>query len=322
MGRLFAPDTASIGATVRQNLRDGEVQVPGRHGLPETIARVIRRFNRLATHSASGSGATTILRRPHKAALLRLNARFAAAIDNLAQGLVILDRDHRLIVNNRRLYDFYPVSGPPFAMGTELRDIIARNVANGHHPDCTAEQLYCDMRARLDLGVRFSFRHALPSGLLIQAQWQRLPDLSWVGTYEDITEQQQSSARIAHMTRHDGLTDLVNRDGFCEAITRAAARTRRGDAFAVLAVRLDRFTKITDTLGHGIGNALLREAASRLCRSVREADEVGRLGGEEFAILQTAAEPPDGAESLARRIIEVLSLPFTIEGNDTTPLGF
>ena len=245
-----------------------------------------------------------------------MNNRFAAAIDNLGQGLVILDRDYRLIVNNRRLYDFYPVSGSAFEPGTPLLEIIERNVAQGYHPGREVIDLYNQMAARFAERAPFSYDHALPNGRIVHAQWSRLPDASWVGTYEDITERHRSTVQIAHMARHDGLTDLVNRAGFTEAINRAMARARRGEDFAVLAIDLDRFKKVNDSFGHATGDALLREAAARLRRSVREVDEVARLGGGEFAVLQTVIEQPAGAEALARRITEVLAVPFVINGQE------
>ena len=270
------------------------------------MAVTLRRFHR---HTA-----TLLCRRVR--AFDTSSPSFAAAVDSLVQGLVILDRQHRLVMNNQRLYTFYPSSGGAFPRGTALHDIIARNVRDGHHPGHTATELCAAMDARLAAGAPFEFRHDLPGGRIVRAQWQPLPDGGWCGTYEDITEHHRSVARIAHMTRHDDLTGLVNRAGFGEALLRAAARARRGEDFAVLMVSIDRFKKVVDSFGHGCGDALLREAAGRLRRSVREIDEVGRLGGEEFAILQTGSEQPGSAEALARRIIEIVALPFTIEGQE------
>ena len=264
--------------------------------------------------------ASALLRRhaavPPPAAAEPVTPSFAAAIESLTQGIVILDRQHRLIINNRRLYDFYPLRGAPFPPGTALHDIIARNVADGHHPGHTAADLSAAMDHHLAIGEAFEFRHDLPGGHIVKAHWHRLPDGGWCGTYEDITERHQSVARIAHMTRHDELTGLTNRAGFGEALERALARARRGEDFAVLAVNIDRFKKVIDSFGHATGDVLLLEATARLRRSIREVDEIGRLGGEEFAIIQTGVEQPAASEALARRITEVFSVPFAIDGQE------
>ncbi len=127
----------------------------------------------------------------------------------------------------------------------------------------------------------------------------------------------RAEARIAHMARHDPLTDLINRMVFCEQLERAAADSRRyRRSFAVLCVDLDRFKTVNDTLGHPIGDALLKDMAERLRTCVRGAtDAVARFGGDEFAILQTDLQEPSDAEALAMRIIETISKPLCLEGN-------
>ncbi len=242
--------------------------------------------------------------------------RFAAAIESLTQGIVILDAQHRLVLNNRKLFDFFPLRGAPFAAGTPLHEIIARNAAEGHHPGHTAADLSTAMHHQLAIGEPFDFRHDLPGGRIVNAHWHRLPDGGWCGTYEDITERHRSVARIAHMARHDELTGLLNRAGFAEALERARARARRGEDFVILAINIDRFKKVIDSFGHATGDALLLEATARLRRSVREVDDIGRLGNEEFTIVQAGVEQPDGSEALARRITEVMAVPFVIDGQE------
>jgi diguanylate cyclase (GGDEF)-like protein len=135
---------------------------------------------------------------------------------------------------------------------------------------------------------------------------------------DDITERKKSEQRIAFMAHHDVLTGLANRLSIMDKIEEAVARhRRRGDSFAVLLLDLDRFKHVNDTLGHAVGDALLREIAARLKASLRETDVLARLGGDEFAIVQDREnDQRDAASVLAERIIKVIAEPFEIEGNE------
>jgi diguanylate cyclase (GGDEF)-like protein len=93
------------------------------------------------------------------------------------------------------------------------------------------------------------------------------------------------------------------------------ARARRGEPVALLCLDLDRFKAVNDTLGHHVGDALLKEVAARLRSSLRESDTVARCGGDEFAIVQVGSGQPGGATQLADRIIEIVSAPFEIDGH-------
>ncbi|PZR33416.1 bifunctional diguanylate cyclase/phosphodiesterase [Caulobacter segnis] len=123
-------------------------------------------------------------------------------------------------------------------------------------------------------------------------------------------------AQIARLAHYDPLTDLPNRVLFQKSLTEALARrARKGDQLAVHFIDLDRFKTVNDTLGHPLGDALLREAAERLRRCVREGDTVARLGGDEFAVVQTGLEGLDGATRLAGRIVTAMAAPFDLAGH-------
>jgi diguanylate cyclase (GGDEF)-like protein len=120
--------------------------------------------------------------------------------------------------------------------------------------------------------------------------------------------------RVAHMAHHDDLTGLPNRVMFRKEMQAAANRARRGERHAVLCLDLDQFKAVNDTLGHPAGDALLRMVAQRLRDCVHEHDTVARLGGDEFAIVQVAADQPAQSAILARRIVESLSKPYDLDG--------
>lgn len=123
-------------------------------------------------------------------------------------------------------------------------------------------------------------------------------------------------AQIARLAHYDPLTDLPNRVLFQKHLAEALARrARKGDQLAVHFIDLDRFKTVNDTLGHPLGDALLREAAERLRGCVREGDTVARLGGDEFAVVQTGLADMGGATRLASRIVEAMAHPFDLNGH-------
>ena len=141
-----------------------------------------------------------------------------------------------------------------------------------------------------------------------------MPGGGWVATHEDITEQRQSEAKIEHMAHHDALTGLPNRVLLNERLEHALSRAQRGEMVAVHHLDLDHFKAVNDTLGHPCGDKLLRMVAERLRGLVRETDTIARMGGDEFAIVQAAIAEPADATALAQRIIEALSEPYDIDG--------
>ena len=134
------------------------------------------------------------------------------------------------------------------------------------------------------------------------------------GFTQDITTSRDAEKRILHMARHDGLTGLLNRYALRERLEDALLRTRRGEGCAVLALDLDRFKEVNDTLGHAVGDAVLRSVATRLLEVARETDVVARPGGDEFVVIQFGLHQPRDAEALAARIVATLGRPHEIDG--------
>ncbi|CAH2602453.1 EAL domain-containing protein [Rhodovastum atsumiense] len=142
------------------------------------------------------------------------------------------------------------------------------------------------------------------------AEWQPLGAL---GVIIDVTERREAEAHIAHLARHDPLTGLPNRALFHERLEEALARAQRGEGFAVLLIDLDRFKEVNDTLGHPVGDALLRAVTARLRTELRETDTLARLGGDEFAVIQSVVDQPQSATTLAYRLVERLGIPFELD---------
>ena len=120
---------------------------------------------------------------------------------------------------------------------------------------------------------------------------------------------------IERRADHDGLTGLPNRMLFGDRLSRALAHARRNDLpVAVIVVDLDRFKEVNDSLGHAAGDELLREAAQRMQRCVRDEDTVARLGGDEFALLLPHVSGIEGAVAVARRMLDAFSGPVPLAG--------
>jgi diguanylate cyclase (GGDEF)-like protein len=134
-----------------------------------------------------------------------------------------------------------------------------------------------------------------------------------------------SNARLVDQIRfqalHDPLTGLPNRSLILDRIEQMLARARRTNvATAALFIDLDGFKGVNDTLGHAVGDQLLRAVTARLAVTMRESDSVGRLGGDEFIVLVDGATMDAGPELVAERLLAVLRAPFELEGPPIGPL--
>jgi diguanylate cyclase (GGDEF)-like protein len=129
--------------------------------------------------------------------------------------------------------------------------------------------------------------------------------------HQDVTERMRAIGALADQASHDGLTGLANRATF---LTRLRQALERGEACAVLFMDLDDFKLINDTLGHGVGDALLRGVADRLRKAARPDDVIARLGGDEFTVLMR--DIPDEATALlaAERVHDAFTAPFDLAG--------
>src|SRR6202795_2166478 len=132
----------------------------------------------------------------------------------------------------------------------------------------------------------------------------------------DITERKRAEARLAFMAQHDGLTGLPNRNLLRQHMDEILLHTRRStDKVAVLVLGLDNFKSVNDTLGHGIGDKLLRGVAKRLRSTLREEDTLARLNSDEFAIVQSGLARPEDAVLLSRRLLAAIGEPYLLDGH-------
>jgi diguanylate cyclase (GGDEF)-like protein len=242
------------------------------------------------------------------------NLRFEAALSNMTQGLILHDSSGRVIVCNQRYVEMYRLSPDVVKPGCSFRDLIAHRGATGSFKGDVDAHCSAILR-KVALGEMTHTLLETADGRSIQIANRPLADGGWVSTHEDITERRRSDEQIKHLAHYDLLTDLPNRARFRGELERALERVQRGERIAVLYIDIDEFKSVNDSLGHPVGDELLKVVAERLRGCIRESDIVARLGGDEFAIIQTAVAGRAEVAELVKRIYETIRVPNECAGH-------
>ena len=133
-------------------------------------------------------------------------------------------------------------------------------------------------------------------------------------SFRDVSTARAASLEMSRVAQHDVLTQLPNRTLFDDRLTQAISLAeRQNKQLAVLFVDVDKFKRINDTLGHAVGDNLLRSVAGRLTACIRRTDTVSRLGGDEFLILLSQVEHGEDAAVTARKILRAIASPHIID---------
>ncbi|PZA11403.1 diguanylate cyclase [Rhodopseudomonas palustris] len=244
--------------------------------------------------------------------LLLDKQRLDTAINNMSQGLLLFDAQARLVVCNQRYLDMYGLSPEIVKPGCSLRDVLEHRKSTGSvhgDVDSIATNLIDTLSSR-----RISEIHSIGSRS-IEFSSVPVPGGGWVITHEDVTERTHYDEKISYLAHFDSLTDLPNRTMFRQRLENELQRAGRGEPFALLYIDIDEFKSINDTLGHPVGDELLKQVAVRLRDCVREIDFVARLGGDEFAVIQIAVSGADDATALVDRIYESIRQPYQCLGH-------
>ncbi|MDA9431528.1 bifunctional diguanylate cyclase/phosphodiesterase [Bradyrhizobium sp. CCBAU 51627] len=253
-----------------------------------------------------------LLDRRAKGELGRQQIVLDTALENMSQGLCMFDAEGKIILFNERYAQMLGRTGMSLT-GRFLVDVIREEQARGQWTGDADEffaRLVADAReGRTTTDVVTKFDRS------IRVVNQPMQGGGWVATFEDITEWLEAQAKISHMARHDALTNLPNRVLFHEQLEQGLRRAETNDQLAVLCLDLDHFKDINDSLGHPIGDALLKEVGRRLKATVGEHDTVARLGGDEFAVVKVGRSEEAAARAMAGRLVEVISAPYEIDGH-------
>ncbi|MFO0700946.1 MAG: EAL domain-containing protein [Nitrospira sp.] len=301
-------------------------------------------------------GATDFIAKPTNATILGHRVRYmlrgSFTLNALLRSEARLGLAQRIAkIGN---WEWHPASGQ-FLVSTELCRLIGirsqdfpgtkeafLDLVHVDDRDLVDRALHSILAERIpcDIDHRIVFPHGGEFTVNLQAEAvfdDQLKTMTIVGTAKDISERKRSEREIHRLAYYDSLTGLPNRVLFKDRVTQALAHARRyRSTLAVLFLDLDRFKVINDTLGHNIGDLLLKQVADRLAESVRHSDsvsrtvengeghELARLGGDEFTVLLTNIRQVQDAGIVARRILESLARSFLIDGHEiavTTSVG-
>lgn len=250
-------------------------------------------------------------RRRAEEALHENERRFRSLIERSSDIITVLDANLIIIYESPSIERLF---------GHRPEELIGTPLARYVHPDdvvALLEEVARPSREGVH-AVEFRFQERGGGWRILEATVNRLldnPDVAGIVlNCRDITARKQDEATIRHLAYFDALTGLPNRLLFNDRLAQnlAQARRRGERGLAVMFLDLDRFKTINDTLGHGAGDELLRAAAKRLSQSLREADTVSRLGGDEFLLLLPGIDGVEDSARVAQKILDLFSYPFAI----------
>jgi diguanylate cyclase (GGDEF)-like protein/PAS domain S-box-containing protein len=227
--------------------------------------------------------------------------RLDVAVNNMKQALLLFDRSERLVVCNKRYIEMFGLSPEVVKPGCRFRDLLQHRKDTGSYVGDVDE--YCNsIRQRLKKGQRSEMTVETPGGRWVQVINQPLAEGGWVSTIEDVTEQRLAEQRTEYLAKFDPLTDLPNRASFLQHLDRELDDCTPERQLAVLFLDIDEFKTVNDSLGHHVGDRLLKSLAQKLQASLEPGEFIARLGGDEFAIAARGITSPENTLSLLQRV--------------------
>ena len=255
------------------------------------------------------------------ATLQRTRRLLGEAVENMADGLIMYDREGRVLICNSKCRALFPVTADLQVPGAMLGDILRAGIARGeqHLPDGMAlEPWVSGMLA----DIRSSRNRVIPmaDGRFLAARDRPATDGGFLTLFSDMTAERHRELELLHRAERDPLTKLANRSTFEAQLTELYRLASAGTVnFSVMLIDLDRFKQVNDTLGHGAGDELLVAVARRLERACRSSDDVARLGGDEFAVLARGEPGGKGMAELAQRILDAVCEPLQFDAVTLRP---
>ena len=232
--------------------------------------------------------------------------------DHSPQGILLLDEGHAIVRSNQAFSDLFGYGSDELVGQTEAMNTVPV-------PEVEA---YRGLLGKIAIHGRFQ-----GEGVRMRVDGAPL-SVSIVGCrvdvenqaggtfliYEDITDRKLAEKRLTHQAYHDALTGIDNRLAFVEGLKETLKRQGDLARCCVMLLDLDRFKSVNDSLGHPVGDALLRVASRRFKQCLRDGDAVARIGGDEFAIMLKQTRDTQEVEGIARRLLGAAAAPFEIDG--------
>jgi diguanylate cyclase (GGDEF)-like protein/PAS domain S-box-containing protein len=266
-------------------------------------------------------------RKQAEEALRESESRIRAITDSARDAILMMDTEGRISYWNPAAERILGYTGAE-AIGQQLHALIAP--LHYHEAFYAAFPMFqqkgqgaavgktLDLEARRKDGTEISVQLSL-SAIHIKGAWHA------VGILRDITDRKQAEEKIRLMAYHDSLTGLPNRKLFSDRLEIALAQARRNQkGVAVIMLDLDNFKDVNDTLGHDVGDRLLKATAERLSTALRKGDTVARFGGDEFVLMLPDLKGIEAVIQVAQKIVENFRKPFLIDTNQlivTTSIG-
>jgi diguanylate cyclase (GGDEF)-like protein len=244
-------------------------------------------------------------------------------LEHMSQGIMMVTKDLVVPIINRKCIEILDLP-PAFQNTPPTFDEMVR-----YQKSC-GEFAHSKLPKGLDpldaygphdaAGLFETYERVRPNGTVIEVRSTRLSDGGFVRTFSDITQRRQAQCRADRLASEDALTELANRRTLIATLDKllaehTATEAKVSPSFAVLYLDLDRFKMVNDTLGHAVGDQLLKAVAQRLRNSLRPKDFIARLGGDEFAVLLASRDYEDNPKTVAQRLVDTISQSYNIDGH-------
>jgi diguanylate cyclase (GGDEF)-like protein/PAS domain S-box-containing protein len=284
----------------------------------ETVSEALadwREQTRILIHAAFAAAAVICLMLWYVTRHLKRQHRtLDVAVNHMTQALLFFDSSERLVFCNKQYLEMFGLSPDIVKPGSLFRDLVRHRKESGSFVGDVDQ--YCSSIIEERRAGKVSQKTLMSSdGRWIQVVNRPLAEGGWVSTLEDVTEQRRSEELTSRLAHYDTLTDLPNRALFLKRLNEEIQRCSEYNKLAVLFVDTDEFKSVNDTLGHHVGDELLRSIARNLQECLGAEETVARLGGDEFAVLASGVRNKEEVCALVGRVYEAIRRPHDCAGH-------